>query len=143
MCGLYRSDMKAIMAEAEAATKSPSSAGIQGTFGLPQRHAYIVTSHLHKVIALKSPSKLGSLRKSDDQFVHPPTSSLLISRSSGCSLPPTSSNTPRQTQVSQNTPTRTGLGPIITPKWQYQTQSDPKTRSTCGRRVSLNFCLSN
>jgi hypothetical protein len=144
--------MKAIMAEAQAATKSQSSTDTPGPIGsrnAPQQSKAMVDVQMpHSrgdvLSTPKSSFKSGSSspwRINDQSGARPPppttpTSSTLVSRSSGYSLPLNFSSTTQQTQVPQSTPARThppGLGPMITPRWQVQSQSDPKIRSASGR----------
>jgi hypothetical protein len=145
--------MKAIMAEAQAATKSRSSTDTPGPIGSrnapPQQSKAMVDVQMShpRGDVLSTPksfvkSGFSSPWRINDQFMtRPPpptipTSSTLVSRSAGHSLPQNFSSTTQQTQVPQSIPARTqppGLGPMITPKWQVQPQSDPKIRSASGR----------
>jgi len=138
--------MKAIMAEAQAATKSQSSTDTPGPIGsrnaTQQSKAMVDVQMPHSrgdvLSTSKSSSKSGfssPWRINDQSITRPPpptipTSSTLVSRSASHSLPLNFSST-----TQQSTPARTqpGLGPMITPKWQVQPQSDPKIRSASGR----------
>lgn len=131
--------MKAIMAEAQAATKSQSSTDTPGPIGSrnapkqPKAMVDVQMPHSRGDVLYmpKSSSKSGSSspRRINNQIgarpplLTTPTLSTLVSRSSSHSPPQNSSSTTQPP----------GLGPMITPKWQVQSQSDPKIRSTSGR----------